>query len=109
MERIRVASLDLLPDGAGVRCRVAGHPIALFRLGPEVFALGDRCSHAEASLSEGQVSGEVVECPRHGATFDLRTGEALSLPATHPVPVYRTEVEGSEVYVYAAPVPERAQ
>ena len=109
MERIRVVSLDLLADGAAARCHAAGHPIALFRLGSEVFALGDRCSHAEASLSEGEVSGGVVECPRHGATFDLRTGEALSLPATHPVPVYRTEVEGSDVYVYAAPVPEGAR
>ncbi len=62
-------------------------------------ALGDRCSHAEASLAEGEVSGDAVECPRHGASFDLRTGAALSFPATRPVPAYQAEVEGNDVFV----------
>ena len=102
MERIRVASFQSLPEDAGLRVAVAGRCLALFRVGGEVFALDDRCSHAEALLSEGPVYDGVVECPRHGAGFDLRTGAPLSLPATRPVPVYRTEVEGGEVFVYAA-------
>jgi 3-phenylpropionate/trans-cinnamate dioxygenase ferredoxin subunit len=64
-----------------------------------VFALGDRCSHAEASLADGLVSAGTVECPRHGAVFDLRSGAALTMPATRPVPAYPVEVEGDEVYV----------
>jgi len=100
MVRLRVAAFDLLPDGAGVRAEAAGRRLALFRRGTEVFALGDRCSHAEASLAEGEVIGDTVECPRHGAAFDLRTGAALNLPATHPVPVYRAEVDGGEVFVH---------
>lgn len=100
MKRIRVAAFDLLPDGAGTRVDAGGCRLALFRLGYQVYALGDRCSHAEASLAEGEVFGDTVECPRHGATFDLRTGAALSLPAAHPVPVYRTEVEGGAVFVH---------
>jgi 3-phenylpropionate/trans-cinnamate dioxygenase ferredoxin subunit len=99
MTRVLVASLDALPDGAGYLVEAGGRRLALFRRGTEVFALGDRCSHAEASLAEGDVYGDTVECPRHGATFDLRTGAALSLPATHPVPVYPAEVEGNEVFV----------
>jgi 3-phenylpropionate/trans-cinnamate dioxygenase ferredoxin subunit len=99
MIRLLVASLDLLPDGAGARVEAAGRRLALFRRGAEVFALGDRCSHAEASLADGEVFGYTVECPRHSATFDLRSGAALSLPATHPAPVYPTEVVGGEVYV----------
>jgi len=99
MTRFLVASLDALPDGAGYLVEAGGRRLALFRRGTEVFALGDRCSHAEASLAEGDVYGDTVECPRHGAAFDLRTGAALSLPATHPVPVYPAEVAGIEVFV----------
>ncbi|MFH1329979.1 MAG: non-heme iron oxygenase ferredoxin subunit [Actinomycetota bacterium] len=103
MARLRVAAFDLLPDGAGVRADAAGRRLALFRRGNEVFALGDRCSHAEASLAGGEVLGDTVECPRHGASFDLRTGAVLSLPATHPVPAYRAEVENGEVFVHLPP------
>jgi 3-phenylpropionate/trans-cinnamate dioxygenase ferredoxin subunit len=103
MERIRVAAFGDLPEDGGWPAEVAGHRIALFRAGNEAFALGDRCSHAEASLAEGEVFNGTVECPRHGAVFDLRTGKALSLPATHGVPVYRAEVEGDGVYVWVEP------
>lgn len=106
MERIRVAALADLPEGAGRRLEVAGRCVALFRAGSEVLAVADRCSHDEASLSEGEVFDQTVECPRHGAAFDLRTGEALSLPATRPVAVYRAEVEGGEVYLRVEPAGE---
>ena len=99
MTRLRVAELDLLADGAGTRVEAGGRSLALFRRGNEVFALGDRCSHAEASLAEGEVIGDTVECPRHGAVFDLRTGAAISFPATRPVAAYRVEVESNEVFV----------
>jgi len=108
MERIRVASLADLPPGAGHRVEVAGRDIALFLVGDEVFALADRCSHAEASLAEGEVLGHTVECPRHGAAFDLRTGETLSLPATRGVAAYRVEVEGDAVYLWAGTAGEGA-
>lgn len=73
--------------------------VAVFRVADEVFAVGDRCSHAEASLAEGEVYGTDVECPRHGSEFDLRTGAALSLPATQPVPVYEVTIEAGNVYL----------
>ena len=73
--------------------------MALFLVDGGLFALGDRCSHAEASLSEGEVFGTEVECPRHGSAFDLSTGEPLALPATKPVPTYRVWTEGSDVYL----------
>ncbi len=97
MKRIRVAALDDLVEGRGQRVDVADRRIALFRVGEEVFALADTCSHAEASLSEGEVFDDVVECPLHGAAFDLRTGEVLTLPATKPVAAYTVEVEDGEV------------
>ena len=75
-------------DGRGVRVDVGDERIAVFRDGGRLYAIGDRCSHAEASLSEGEVFDGEVECPRHGAIFDLATGAVKALPATRPVPTY---------------------
>lgn len=97
--KLKVSPLDELPSDRGVRVIVGEHRIALFRLGDDVYAIGDRCSHAEASLSEGEVFEEAVECPRHGSEFDLRTGEPASLPATSPVPTYEVSVEDGTVYL----------
>lgn len=98
-ERHRVTSVDRLSDSCGMRVDVGGHRIALFLIGTKVYAIGDRCTHAEASLAEGEVFDGAVECPRHGSEFDLRTGQPNSLPATRPVPVYVAEIDGSDVFV----------
>jgi len=103
-ERHRVTSVDRLSDSSGMRVDVAGHRIALFLIGTDVYAIGDRCSHAEASLAEGEVFDGAVECPRHGSEFDLRTGEPTSFPATRPVPVYDAEIDGSDVFVTVEPI-----
>jgi 3-phenylpropionate/trans-cinnamate dioxygenase ferredoxin subunit len=95
----KVAPLDELPDGRGIRVEIGEHRIAMFRIGDTVYAIGDRCSHAEASLSEGEVFDGEVECPRHGSAFDLATGAPQTLPATRPVPVYAVEVVDGDVYV----------
>ena len=96
---MEVTQLDSLPRDRGVRVSIGEHRIAVFRVGDQVYAIGDRCSHAEASLSEGELWDTSVECPRHGSEFDLKTGEALSLPATKPVPVYDVSVEEGTVYL----------
>lgn len=62
-------------------------------------AIGDICSHEDYFLSEGDVEDGEIECWKHGASFDLRTGQPLSLPATKPVPVYVIDVQGSDVLV----------
>lgn len=97
MSEFVVGPLDSLVDGAGMRIDVGDDRIAVFRVGDEVYAIGDRCSHAEASLSEGEVFDTEVECPRHGAEFDLTSGKPLSLPATKPVPTYPTSIRDGEV------------
>ena len=103
---LRIAALSELPDGRGVRLEVEGRRIALFRIGEEVYAVGDPCSHAEASLAEGELFDTGVECPRHGSEFDLRTGAPTSLPATKPVPVYNVEVRNGEVVLQLDAVEE---
>ncbi len=97
--KVQVTELEKLPRERGVRVIVGDHRIAVFRIGDDVYAIGDRCSHAEASLAEGELFGTEVECPRHGSEFDLATGEPSSLPATAPVPVYAATVEDGVVYL----------
>ena len=96
---IRIAPLDAFPEGEGVRVEVGEHRVAMFRIDREIYAIGDRCSHAEASLAEGELFDFSVECPRHGSEFDIRTGKPTSLPATSPVPVYTVSVIDDEVFL----------
>jgi 3-phenylpropionate/trans-cinnamate dioxygenase ferredoxin subunit len=78
----------------------------VFSIGEELYAIGDRCSHAEASLADGEVFDGAVECPRHGSEFNLATGEPSSFPATQAVPSYDIEVEGSTMFVTIEPIEE---
>jgi 3-phenylpropionate/trans-cinnamate dioxygenase ferredoxin component len=97
--KVEVGPLESLPRERGVRVVVDNHRIAVFRVGDEVYAIGDRCSHAEASLAEGDLFGTDVECPKHGSEFDITTGEPLSLPATQPVPTYEVTIADGTVYL----------
>ena len=73
-------------------------PVAVVRIGDDVYAIGDTCSHANVSLSEGEVwcDEREIECPKHSSTFSLETGEPLTLPATQPVARVRTAVEDGD-------------
>ncbi len=97
--KVEVTELERLPRGRGVRVTIGDTRIAMFRIGDDVYAIGDRCSHAEASLAEGELWDTSVECPRHGSEFDLKTGEPGALPATEPVPVYPVTVTDGTVYL----------
>ena len=72
---------------------VDGEDVVLVRNGDDVYALEDRCSHTEVALSDGDVNGCEIECFLHGATFDVRTGEATGLPATAPVKTFPVTIE----------------
>ena len=96
--RVRVCAVGDVAPGTVHRVDVDGHRIALVRIGDDFYAVGDRCSHADFSLSEGEVweQEREIECWKHGSTFSLETGEPQSLPATRPVPVYEVVVEGDD-------------
>jgi 3-phenylpropionate/trans-cinnamate dioxygenase ferredoxin subunit len=100
-ERVRLCATAEVPSDTARRFDVGEHRIALIRVGDSFYAIGDRCSHADYSLSEGEVYAEdlEIECWKHGSTFSLETGEPICLPATQPVPVYEVEVEGDDVMV----------
>ena len=96
---MRIASLADLPEEGAVRIEVGGRPVCLARSQGKVYALGDVCSHADVSLSEGDVEDGTVECWLHGSRFDLRTGAPTGLPATKSVPTYPVTVIGDDVFV----------
>ncbi len=100
-ETVRLCRRDDLEPGTARRFEVGDVRVALVRVNDDFFALGDRCSHEDYSLSEGEVLEDEceIECWKHGSTFDLRTGEPCSLPATKPVPVYTVEIDGEDVMV----------
>ncbi len=91
--------LSQLSHGKPVKLEKAGKSICVTRIGDEVFAIDDTCSHAEASLSDGEVSDFKIECWLHGAEFDLRTGRVVALPATEDLATYRVIVDGDSVTV----------
>lgn len=99
MSQVLVGALVDLPEDEGTCVDVDGVAVAVFRSDVDVFAIANRCSHAEASLCEGEVFDGEVECPLHGAAFDIATGKPLTLPATKPVATYPTEVRGGDVFV----------
>jgi nitrite reductase/ring-hydroxylating ferredoxin subunit len=92
-----VASNEALREGTPLLITVDGEDVALFRVGDEVFALEDLCSHAEASLSEGEQSGYCITCPQHGGRFDVRTGKATHFPAFSPVRRFDIRIEGNDI------------
>ncbi|MEM7308217.1 MAG: non-heme iron oxygenase ferredoxin subunit [Planctomycetota bacterium] len=96
---IRVASLSDIPEGGALCVRVGDEPVGLFRSEGQIYALGDRCTHVGAPLSEGVVHAGEVECPLHDARFDLATGRALSGPAPLDTPVYRVRLAGDDVLI----------
>ena len=95
----RVAALADLADDAGFPAKLGERRIALYRLDGRIHALDDVCTHALALLSQGFVEGGAVECPLHGARFDIATGRCLAPPATVDLRTYEVRIEGGEVFV----------
>lgn len=107
MSSVRLCSTSEVAEGAARRFDVDGMRICVVHL-PAAndgrsgwYAIGDECSHANFSLAEGDVWADEceIECPKHGSTFSLTTGEPQALPATRPVPTYALTLEGDDVMV----------
>ena len=96
--KLSAGKLSDLPQG-GIKLEEGEMRVALFRIGDDLYAIGDRCSHAEASLAEGELFDTEVECPRHGSEFDVTTGKPGSLPATQPVATYPVDVVDGVVFI----------
>ena len=99
--RVAVGKLAELAPGTAKRYDVGAHRVAIIRCGDDLYAIGDTCTHADVSLSEGEVycDEREIECWKHGSTFSLVSGEPQSLPATRAVRVYDVEVDGDDTVV----------
>ncbi|HEY8694186.1 MAG TPA: non-heme iron oxygenase ferredoxin subunit [Chloroflexota bacterium] len=104
---VPVAKTADIPNETSVRVDLNGRKIALFHVGDNFYAVDDTCTHEEASLSEGTLyldeDEPQVECPKHGATFEISTGQVLTLPAVKSVRGYETKVDGDTVLVATEP------
>jgi len=94
-----VAKKTEIPEGAAHRVVVDGTEVLLCNVGGEFYAVEDICTHDGGALDQGELEGARIVCPRHGATFDVRTGEALTLPAVMPLPTYPLRIDGDDIYV----------
>ncbi len=101
-EYIHVAKLAELPPGSSKLVEYGLYRIAIFNLDGELYALEDMCTHDGGPLVDGRIlEGCQVECPRHGARFDIKTGNALCMPAFMPTPTYEVKIEGDDIMVAA--------
>ena len=96
---VTVAKVGEIPEGGVKITRVEDELLAIFHVEGHYYAINDVCTHDGGPLAEGPLDGHVIECPRHGARFDIRTGAVLCMPATAPVPTHETRVVGDEIQV----------
>ena len=99
VEFIPVAGVKDLPTGERLYIEIDGQQIVVFNLAGGLFAIADVCSHDDGPVGDGDLEGEEVICPRHGAHFDIRTGKALALPAVADIPAYPVRVVDGQIEV----------
>jgi 3-phenylpropionate/trans-cinnamate dioxygenase ferredoxin subunit len=101
---VSVATREELPNGARKIVEIDGRAIAVFNIAGAYYAIADVCSHDDGPVAEGDLSNEYeIECPRHGARFDVRTGKVLSFPAIVDIPAYPVRVEGDDILIGLPP------
>ena len=98
-EFVTVATMDDVPDGTMKLVQVADEDIVLANVAGTICALSDVCPHRQAALSEGELDGDLVTCPRHSSSFNVRTGEVVGPPAQTAVQTYEVRIEGGEIKV----------
>lgn len=98
-EFVKVASASDVPDPGKTTIEIDERLVVLIHAGGAWYCIDDICTHDGGPLGEGPLEGEAIVCPRHGAKFDIRTGEALTMPATEPTVVHEVKVDGDDVLV----------
>ncbi len=96
---VEVAASEELPNGERLFVEIDNTPIVVFNIGGQLFAIGDVCTHDDGPLGDGELAGYEISCPRHGASFDVRTGKVISLPAIIDIPVYPLRVIDGQIQI----------
>jgi 3-phenylpropionate/trans-cinnamate dioxygenase ferredoxin subunit len=99
MSDVAVAHKSEIAEGTTKRVMVDGQSVLLCNVGGEIYAIEDVCTHDGGALDQGELMGERIMCPRHGAFFDVRTGDALTLPAIEPVQTFTVRMDGEAIYI----------
>jgi 3-phenylpropionate/trans-cinnamate dioxygenase ferredoxin subunit len=99
MAFVRVASISEVPEGKVLVVEVEDEEVALCNVSGEIYAIANLCTHDHGPLNAGHLYGEEIECPRHGARFNVRTGEVKVLPAVMPLPTFEVQVRGDDILV----------
>lgn len=97
----KVATLDEIPAGGRISLVFDDRSLLLLRVGDGVYAVEDVCSHDGQPLTDGKLAGMSIECPRHGARFDICTGRPLCMPAVEPIATYEVRVQGNDILLRA--------
>lgn len=98
-EFVKVASVADIPPGKRLWVEFEEETVIVINANGHFFCIADLCTHDDGPLEDGKLKGFEIECPRHGARFDIRSGAALSLPATSPVPTYKVKVSDGVIYI----------
>src|SRR5512134_3758601 len=101
-EYVAVATTGELPNGTRKLLEVDGRAIAVFNIAGSFYCIADVCSHDDGPVAEGELDGYEIECPRHGARFDIRDGKVLSFPAITPVQSFSVTIEGDDILIEMA-------
>ena len=96
---VRIAATSGLPSGKMIGIENNGKAILVANFNGAYYAIGNTCTHAGCTLSEGTLNGEKVRCPCHGSTFDIRTGKVLKGPANDPEPSFNLRIDGDQILV----------
>jgi len=98
-EFVKVATVSELAPGERKLIEFEDVTVAVFNINGHIYCIEDVCTHDGGPVAEGELTDYKIECPRHGALFDVRDGSVLSMPAVTPVPTYAVKVEGEDIYV----------
>jgi 3-phenylpropionate/trans-cinnamate dioxygenase ferredoxin subunit len=99
MAFVKAAKVSDVPQGQVKVVEVGYEDVALCNVDGEIYAVANVCTHDDGPLGEGYLVGNEIECPRHGARFDVRSGEVRSLPAIVPIPTFEVKIEGDDILV----------
>jgi len=99
IEFLEIAPASELPNGERLFVELGDKPIVIFNIAGQYFAIGDICTHDDGPLGDGVLEGTNIVCPRHGAEFDVRTGQAMQMPAVVDIPAYPVQIRDGNIFV----------
>ena len=99
LEFVEIAPVSELKNGERLFVEISDKAVVIFNIAGQFFAIGDVCTHDDGPLGDGTIEGQNIVCPRHGGEFDVRTGQAVQLPAVVDIPAYPLRIEAGKIFV----------